>query len=314
MQLRTAWAGFGLALAMAACGKGGDEGKGSEKETYAKAVALVKEPVAVISAYLAHLEPKPLAGKYAVTRRPDFDRSVTFAGNGIRHAANTARQKLQAESAAALSSLAEPFVAITRACADMQGIDGAPKCKAAVQALDAALQSAAGKATAAGVTEAFPRVGEAAITDAAKKEIAPLVQAMGGGKVELEFYAKLEDANATAQTIVDGCQAAEEEGTVNMRAVEKIDDEVRKVAAVHREMIKATCARVGRADKARAELSSCIEEKQKKKVLSKEREEECRLVCTGGKAAVDEGVPAAAFAKIPELYKELCDKDAAQKK
>ena len=311
MQLGTSLAGLGFVVAVVACGKGEDAGKGSDKETYQQAIVQVKEPVAVIAAYLAYLEPKALAGKYAPTRRPDFDRSATFAGNGIRHGANTARQKLQASSSPVLLALAEPFVAVTRACADLPGIEGSLKCKTAVQALDAALQDAAGKAAAAGVADPFPRVADSAISDAAKKEIAPLVQAMGSGKEELSFYAKLEDPAATAQIIVDACQAAEDEGTTNMKAVEKIDEEVRKVAAVHREMIKATCARVGRADKARAELDSCLQEKEKKKVLSKERDEECRLICSGGKAAIEEGLPAAAFAKIPELYKELCEKNAA---
>lgn len=299
--------------ALVACGKGEDANKGGEKEAYAKLSAIVKGPVGIVSAYLPYLEPKPTAGKYAVTRRPDFDRSATFAANGIRHAANTARQKLQADGAPALSQLADTFIAVTKACADLQGLEEAGKCKTAVQKLDAALQEAASKATAAGVTDAVARVGDAAIDEAAKKEIAPLVKAMGGGKEELAFYAKLEDATASAQTVVDGCQAAEEEGTQNMQAVEKIDEEVRKVAAVHREMIKAVCARVGRADKARAELSSCLEEKAKKP-LPKEREESCRLVCTAGKAAIEEGLPAATFAKIPELYKELCEKDQAATK
>ncbi|MBM4376495.1 MAG: hypothetical protein FJ095_15545 [Deltaproteobacteria bacterium] len=307
--------GLSLALAatVAACKKSDDE-KPSDKDTYAKVLGFVKDPVALVSIYLPYLEPKPLAGKYAPTRRPDFDRSATFAANGIRHAANNARQKLQAESSSIAAGLAEPFVAVTRACADLPDLEAAGKCKTAVQALDAVLQDVSSKAAAAGLAEAFPRVGAAAINDTAKKEVAPLVQAMGGGKAELGFYATLENSEATAQAVVDGCQSAEEEGTANMRAVEKIDEEVRKVAAVHREMLKAVCARVARADKARADLDSCVQEKEKKKVLSKERDEECRLVCTAGKAAVEEGIPAAAYAKIPELYQKLCVDDAAAKK
>lgn len=308
--------GLGLALAastLTGCKKD-DADKPSDKDTYAKVLGVVKDPVAVISVYLPYLDPKPLAGKYAPTRRPDFDRSATFAANGIRHAANGARQKLQAETSAIANALAEPFVAVTKACADLPDLESSAKCKTAVQALDAALQDAAGKATAAGLADAFPRIGAPAVNDVAKKEVAPLVQAMGGGKAELAFYATLEDAAATAQRVVDACQASEEEATGNMRAVEKIDEEVRKVAAVHREMLKAVCARVARADKARADLDSCVQEKEKKKVLSKEREDECRLVCTAGKAAIEEGIPAAAYAKIPELYQQLCVQDAANKK
>ncbi len=314
MQLGASLWGFGSVMILLACGKSEPTAANPEKEAYEKAITHVKAPVAIISAFLTHLEPKSLPGKYAPTRRPDFDRSATFAGNGMRHAANAARQKLQAESAQVSVALAEPFVAVARACADLPGSEGATLCKAAVLALDAALQDAAGKATAAGVTDRFPRVSEEFLSEVAKKEVAPLVQAMGGGKVELEFYAKLENSAATAQNIVDGCQAAEDEATANIKALEKVGEEVRKVAAVHREMLKAVCARVGRADKARAALESCLQEKEKKKVLSKDREEDCRLVCTGGKAAIDEGLPAAAFTKIPDFYKELCEKDAADKK
>lgn len=298
--------GLGLVISLVACEKE-EPTQTSEKETYAKVIGIVKDPVAILSAYLPYLDPKPLAGKYAPTRRPDFDRCATFAANGVRHAANTARQKLQAESSSVAAGLAEPFVAVTRACADLPDLEAAGKCKTAVQSLDAALQDASGKAAAAGVADSFPRVGEKAVNDAAKKEIAPLVQAMGGGKAELAFYKTLEDAAATPQAVVDACQSSEEEGTSNMKAVEKIDEEVRKVAAVHREMLKATCARIARADKARAELDACVQEKEKKKTLPKEREEECKLVCTAGGAVIKEGIPAAAYAKIPELYKSLCE-------
>jgi hypothetical protein len=308
MQLRATILGVGLVVGLLACNKGEEQNSGGDKEVYGKILGIVKDPVSIVSAYLPYLEPKALAGKYAPSRRPDFDRSATFAANGIRHAANTARQKLQAETSPIAMNLAEPFVAVTRACADLPDLESAGKCKAAVQALDAALQDAGGKAASAGVAEAFPRVGEKAINDVAKKEVAALAQAMGGGKAELAFYATLEDAAATPQAVVDGCQGAEEEGTVNMKAVEKIDEEVRKVAAVHREMLKAVCARVARADKARADLDACVQEKDKKKVLSKERDEECRRVCTAGDAVIKEGIPAATYGKIPELYKSLCEK------
>ncbi len=290
---------------LAACDKGGG---GGDKEAYQKAIADTKDMIGVISAFLPHLEPKPGTGKYAPQRRPDLDRGATFAGNAIRSAANRARQKLQGEGTAVATALAEPFIAVTKACADAQDSEAAAKCKSSVNALDAALQEASSKATAAGATESFPRVGAAAIGEAGKKELGPLLTAMGGGKDETAFYAKLEDAAASAQDVVNACQAAEDEGTVNMKAVEKIDEEARKTAAVHREMIKAVCARVGRADAARAGLASCLEEKEKKKKLGKEREEECVLVCTAGKAAVDEGIPAATFSKIPGLYKDFCEK------
>ncbi|MBM4360038.1 MAG: hypothetical protein FJ096_18185 [Deltaproteobacteria bacterium] len=312
MQLRATVLGVGLVVSLLACKKGEDVKQGGDKEVYAKILGIVKDPVAIMSAFLPYLDPKPLAGKFAPARRPDFDRSATFAANGIRHAANNARQKLQAESSSIAATLADPFVAVTRACADLPDLESAAKCTKAVQALDAALQDTGGKAASAGVPEAFPRIGEKAVNDLAKKEVAPLAQAMGGGKAELAFFATLEDAAASPQAVVDGCQGAEDEGTSNMRAVEKIDEEVRKVAAVHREMLKAVCARIGRADKARSELDACVKEKEKSKALPKERDDECRRVCTAGDAVIKEGIPAATYAKIPELYKTLCEKpDAA---
>ncbi len=313
MPFHTRSLAIGL-LALGACDKGGGDTASKDKEAYQKAIGDVKEMIGVISAFLPHLDTKPGTSKYAPQRRPDIDREATFAGNGIRSAANRAKQKLQGEGTPVANALAESFVPVAKACADAQDPEAAGKCKAAVNALDAALQEASGKATAAGVTESFPRVGAGAINDAGKKEVGPLVTAMGGGKDETAFYAKLEDASASAQDVVSGCQAAEEEGTVNMKAVEKIDEEVRKVAAVHREMIKAVCARVGRADVARSGLESCLQEKEKKKKLSKDREEECNLTCTAGKAAIDEGIPAATFAKIADLYKDFCEKDQKDKK
>jgi hypothetical protein len=310
--MRTISAVF-VVLAMG-CNKGGGDAGAKEKEAYQKSISDVREMVGVISAFMPHLEPAPLKGTYAPKVRPDFDRAATFAANGIRSAANRARQNLQKQGSTIADKLAEPFVAVTKVCADAKDPDAVGKCKASVNALDAALQEAGGKAAAAGVTDSFPRIGAGAVNETGNKEMAPLVTAMGGGKAETAFYAKLEDANATSQDVVDGCQAAEDETKGAMKAVEKIDEEARKVAAVHNQMIVGVCAKVGRAEMARANLESCIQEKEKKKKLSKEREEECNLSCTAGKAVIEGGIPAATFEKIKGQFKDFCEKDEDKKK
>ncbi len=296
-----------LGLALPGCAEEKEDPAAKERAGYAATLGETKELVGVVAAYLPYLDAKPADGKYAPKRRADLDRGATYAANGIRGAANRARQKLQASSSESSKALAEPFVAITRACQDADGEEALGKCKAAVTTLDKALEEAGKKAAAVGVTEKFPRVSAEFIGELGNKELAPLLIAMGiGAKSEDTYFAKLADEKAAVRDVYDACKTAETDAEGKTRELEKVNDELRKVAAVHEQTLEGQCVRLNRTDMTWQELEPCKKDTKK---------DECKLACGKARAIVKEGVPAAAFAKLADDVGELCkEEDEAPQK
>ena len=123
---------------------------------------------------------------------------------------------------------------------------------------------------------------------------------MGPGDVEKKFLAQLADPKATAGALMTACEAAASEAEGVMDSLEPLGDEIHKVGAHHKLAIDSRCTRISVTDGIQQELKACIDEKKKKS--------DCKLVCANAKTALDRGIPAAAFAKLPEQYAEFCQK------
>ncbi|MSP25421.1 MAG: hypothetical protein EXR75_09705 [Myxococcales bacterium] len=294
-------------VAAVGCGNKAVDPAEKERAGYGTAIAETRDMVGVVAAFLPYLEAKPAAGKYVPKRRADLDRGASFAANSIRGAANRARLKLLSSPSDVPKALTEAFIAITKACQDADGAEALGVCRASVDALDKALAEAGTKAAALGITEKFPRVSSEFIADKAKKELAPFLMAMGvGAKVEDAYFAVLADEKAAPRDVYEACKTAETEAELKTRELEKVNDELRKVAAVHEQSLEGQCVRLNRTDGTWQELAPCKKDKKK---------DECVLACSKAKAIVAEGIPAAAFAKMADDVAELCkDEDEPPKR
>ncbi|MBI4952634.1 MAG: hypothetical protein HY908_11420 [Myxococcales bacterium] len=282
----------GLVLVASACGGGGagtpDAGKPQEVQAEQLAPA-----VALISAYRPHLKAPPPPDKFYPKRRGELERAGAAAANGIRHAANMVGQKLDPNLSPVAKELVAAFQAVSGACADALEDPAIDKCVAAVDALDAALV----KHAAVGGATKLPHIAPESITEEAKKVVAPLGIAKGPGTAEQAFFAKRSDPAASVTDVFNACQAASGEVAEIAARYEKAEDPVRITGAMHKMSIEAQCNKIQAADGLRMELDGC---------RKKPKTPDCKVTCGKARAAVADGVPAAAFAPFEKDVAEIC--------
>ncbi len=305
-----------VALCAGCNGDGDKPNAGSSKEDYEQAITALVEPVGLISAYLPYLknpEDKEKGQKYAPKRRYDEVKGAFHAANEIRHTTNAASQKFRRSKSKVLKDLGPPLVKVTKACATPDEMPAVERCKKEVAVLAKVLEKLAEDAKAAGATKKFPLIGPDAVTETAKKKIAPYQEALGPGKLELVHWATLKDEKATTTDVISNCQAAHGEAEAVWKAFEKADPEVRKLAAIHMLAVKAQCNQAQITDGILMAVRTCAEKysEDNKKKIEEEEEQECKLACANAKTRIGIGVPAAALAPLEKEYEELCLRDAS---
>ena len=277
-----------------------------DKTAYEDATKLLSEKVALISLYQPHLDlPKPQ--KYDPSKRTDLNRACAHAANEIRHAANGARQRLGRSTNASIKELAGAFAEVSKICADLEGNpEELAKCKDAVNVLDGKLQDHASKASKAGATAKFPRVAPEFVTDRARESIKLFLQAKGPGPQEKKYLDSRRDPKAAPADITMGCDAAAQEAQVTMDLMAKSGNEdVRKVSAHHKAAVDGQCNRVKDSASLLGGLQTCKEREDDVK-KDEELQAECKLACSKVKGRIDDGVRAAAFEPMGELYEYVC--------
>ncbi|HVY45374.1 MAG TPA: hypothetical protein VHB21_05820 [Minicystis sp.] len=296
MRARPEWLLL-LALSAAACG--GKDSKAEDPAAASKkgaeqAAEVVKEPVALIAGYRPFLAPVDTTKPYVPKRQPVHERAAAAAANEIRHAANSARQKIRTDWGPVAGDVQKALVDVLSACADATEDAQFAKCDKSVGALDETL----GKAQlTSGVT--FPRLATATPSEASKKAIEKLARAAGPLAAEKTFLAKRADASASAADVVNACQNAAAEIDQIQPDYEKADEPIRIVAVTHKMNIDAQCHTIGETDDLQKEVVAC------KKTPKKH---ECVETCGKAQARIDEGVPAAAFASLAKDVEASCKK------
>jgi hypothetical protein len=254
----------------------------------------LKKPVGIIAAYRPHLEPPDGKDKYAPKRRNDLDRAAVYAATEIRHAANSARQRIELVKAPEIKELLEALRSATVTCAEAADPPGVAKCSAAVKTLDAALKKT--DAAAAGVVK-IPQIVPEAIADESKASLDKFLKAKGPTAAEKEYEVKRSDPKLTPDDVIAACQAANSEAEAIADAHEKAEDALRAIAATHKMALDAHCGAVSAAETVRKELEAC----------RKKKTPECSISCGKAKAIVEDGVPAAALIPLEKEYPETCD-------
>jgi hypothetical protein len=166
-----------------------------------------------------------------------------------------------------------------------------------VVALDAALGKASAALTAAGSAAKFRRIAPDAITDEAKKAIAPFLRALGPGPTEQAYFAKRSDEKASFDDVSSACQAAADEAAKVGAAFEHADEPLRLVAVTHKLSLDSQCRVLNETDGQRKDLADC-----KKKAKSTE----CKVVCSKVRTRIEEGLPAAVFANMEQDANKIC--------
>jgi len=306
-----------ISMTVACCaGCNGNDGKANAeggKADYEQAIAALTEPIGLISAYLPYLkQPDDKGEKYAPKRRYDQVKASFHAADEIRHATNATSQKFRRSKSKVLASLVPGLIKVTKLCASPDEMPAVEKCEAEVMAFAKLLEGLAKEAKAAGATKAFPMIGPDAVTETAKKKIAPYQQALGPGKLELVHWATLKDEKATTTDVIINCKAAHGEAEAVWKAFEKADPEVRKLAAIHMLAVKAQCSQAEITDGILMAVRTCAEiySDDNKKKIEEGQEQECKLACANSKTRIGIGVPAAALAPLEKEYEELCLRDA----
>lgn len=294
-----------VAFSAGCSGGGGKADAGGGKEDYEQAIAGLIEPIGLISAYLPYLkQPDDKGEKYAPKRRYDQVKASFHAADEIRHTTNAASQKFKRSKSKVLIGLSPALIKVTKLCATPDEMPAVEKCEAEVMAFAKLLEGLAKEAKAAGVTKPFPLIGPAAVTETAKKKIAPYQEALGPGKLELVHWATLKNEKATTTDVIADCKVAAGAADAVWRAFEKADPEVRKLAAIHKLAVEAQCNQIQITDGILMGVRACKEEKKP------EDKPECKLVCANAKTRLGMGVPAAAFATLEKEHEELCLRDA----
>ncbi len=285
------------------------------KEDYDKAITALIEPIGLISAYLPYLEnpeDKEKGQKYAPKRRYDEVKAAFHAANEIRHTTNGARQQFKRAKNKVLNTISPELTKVTKACASPDEMPAVERCEKQVLELNKMLEKLAGEAKAAGATGKFPTVGPDAVTETAKKKLAPYKEALGPGKAELIHWATLKDEKATTTDVLSNCKVAHQEAEAVWKSFEKADPEVRKLAAIHMLAVKAQCDQATVTDGVLMGVRTCAEKysDENKKKIEEEEEQACKLACANAKTRIKIGLEAAAFAPLEKEYEELCLRDA----
>jgi hypothetical protein len=304
-KLQVAVAGVGLAL-LGGCGGKKTEGPVVDKAAAETAVTEMRDHVALIAVYLPYLRDpeKEKREAYSPPRRPDVLQAAFYACNEIRHTANIARQVAARSSSPIAKELADPMTEVAKICADPRDPEVIARCAASIKSLDAALEKAAGKASATGSTTKFPRVAPDFVDDKARAAIANFLKAIGPNEPEKKYLAMIGDGSATPEAVRSACDAASAEHQGIETAMAPIGEELRKLAVHHRLALESQCNRLGYADGATLGVETCKKDK---------KGTECTSGCGRSKKVLDDGIPAAAFAKLAELYQEFCVEDAGAK-
>ncbi len=286
---------------LAACnGKDQDAGSGKkDKAAYELAAADISDMVGVVSAYLPFIHPTKDKSRYAPKRRADLDKAATVAANKMRSGANRARLKAERSKSVVSNELAKPLMEVTKVCANAEDSDALAKCDGVVKALNKALQDAASKAKALGVNK-FPVIGPDSIGKVASDELAPFQLAIGGGKLEQTYFALRKDPKATPGQVVKACRAAEAFAGTNAKSVERVSEDIRKLAIHHKLAIESQCNKLTGADIVHNGLDTCTKDK---------KSPECKLACAKGKALMNVGVPAAAYLPFEKAYADACEEE-----
>ena len=289
-------------LSLAGCGKAAPAESADDglKKAHEAAIADLKQPIALISAYAPYARYPDATDKYAPARHPDLDKSTLAAGNEIRYAANKARQKLEASSSDATKDLQGALGAVTAACADASEPGTISKCADSVTALDAALAKTGAAAAALGVSGKYPRVAPESVTDEAKASIAPFLKAKGPGANDKTFVEKRADPKASSADVIAACEAAQSDANAGAQTFEKAEESIRLVAATRKMSLDSQCRRLGEIQGLSKDLSDC---------RKKAKSTECKIVCGKVKNWIDDGLPAATFTPIEKDYGDICAKN-----
>jgi hypothetical protein len=296
-------AAVSLALGEGCQGKDAAAGPEAAKKAHEAAIVELKQPIALISAYLPHVRPPEVTSPYMPKRRADVEKASLAAGNEVRHAANGAKQKLERVAKEATKDLQVALEAVATACTEPDEPEKQERCAKSAEALEPALQKADAAAAAAGAGK-YPHVGPEAITEEAKKAIAGLLRTKGPGPAEKAYFEKRLDPNASTADVLTACQTAQGEIDAMAKAFEKADEPIRLVAVTHKMSLDSQCNNLNGAENMRRELEAC-------KKPGKAKTPECKLVCSKVKALVADGVPAAAFAPLGKEYDETCEEPDA---
>ena len=116
---------------------------------------------------------------------------------------------------------------------------------------------------------------------------------------EQAYFAKRGDAKASFSDVAAACQAADDEVSATASAFEKADEPLRLVAVTHKLSLDSQCRVLGETDGLKHDLEGC---KKKAKTT------ECKVVCSKVKTRIEDGLPAAAFASMPDEVTAICDK------
>ncbi|MEM1031960.1 MAG: hypothetical protein AAGN82_16550 [Myxococcota bacterium] len=295
-----------LASSIIACGDAekGAEGGGDEA-AYETAAEVLKASVATISAYQPHLDLPELEGPYTPKdNRNDLATASYFAANAIRHAANDGRQKAKRSDSAAAKSLVDPMTAIAVACATPEDRESVEKCKAAVAAFDEQLATTAEKAKAAGSAATIPRVSEAAVDDAAREEVALFVAAKGPNPAETALLTAMKDEKVTPKQLLDGCQKTMTELDGVLGKLASKPEDLKKVAIVHKEKVKAWCVRMG-------DMAAILQALEGP-CADNASTDDCKEMCAKGRRRLSQGTVAAAFERLKEVRAEVCEDEEAK--
>lgn len=275
-----------------------EDAGGGDKAALEAAAALVKQPVALITAYQPYLAENDGKDVYAPKRRSDLTKAAIFAAGEIRFAANGARQKFTLSSPAT-KDLEAALGGISTACTDAADTSAFQKCDASVKALDGALEKAGAAAAAAGAAAKFPRVAADSITEEANKALAPFLKALKPGPAEQAYFAKRSDAKATYADVSAACQSAADEMAKVMAIYEKSEEPIRLVAVTHKLSIDSQCKSLDATDGLKRDLDGC---KKKAKSI------ECKTACAKVRTRIEDGIPAAAFATLEADANAICEK------
>ncbi|MEM9696432.1 MAG: hypothetical protein AAGA56_28065, partial [Myxococcota bacterium] len=264
MKSRRAWGWWlaGAGVALAACG-GEKKEEGGDKAAFEDAAKRLAEPVAVIAVFQPHLKATPPKNKYVPANQGDVVEARVYAADQIRHAANGVRQKLMMSKSAPVKELVAPLTAVASACGEKRYAEEVDKCVVEVEKLDAALAAAETQAKAAGLTS-FPRLGPAAVNDAAKAREKAFVDAKGPSPDEAALLAKMEDAGAKPDDVAEACTKAEGQSNTIVASLKgKSDEALEKLAIVHNQKLKGWCVRIKDQNAFLAGIKACEDTMEK---------------------------------------------------
>jgi hypothetical protein len=267
----------------------------ADKKGLDAAATTLKQHVALIAAYLPHVRVADDKAKYAPKRRMDTSKSMAFASDEVRHAANGARQKI--DGAGPAKEIVAALEATAATCTNVEEETAADKCVAAVQKIEEAIKKAEAASAAVGGTVKFPHIAPESVTDEAKAQIAPFLKAKGPGPAEKTYATKRSDTTLSTGDLMSACQAASDETDAVATAFAKAEEPLRLVAVTHKLALEGQCKGLTATDNLHKDLLEC-----KKKVKTPE----CKIVCGKAKAQVEDGLPAATFVPMEKDVADIC--------